>query len=114
MTEATVRIRSRFYVIDFERGTYHRARPRADVGNYPGHYREAAAELLTCSYWRDDMTEAQNAAAHAFADGGTSGDNIRVIITGLRILKERSYLKAVADGDDELVAELDAHDRAIG
>ncbi|QOZ26635.1 hypothetical protein [Bradyrhizobium sp. CCBAU 51753] len=113
MTEAPIRIRNRYYVIDFERETFHRAQPCAGVSNYPNLYGDAAAEILTCRYWRNELTEEQNAAANAFADGGASGDDINVIITGLEIMKERSYLQAVADADEETIAELDAYERGI-
>lgn len=60
------------------------------------------------------MTEEQNATANDLAQESYTGnkvDDINVVITSLRIVKERAFLQAVVDGDEREIADMDADER---
>jgi hypothetical protein len=108
MSEVLGKIRDRYYAVDFDKGTFYRAQPDSSIPDHPHMYQQIAADLLSCKYWRSDLTYMQNVAANAIADGSVGeSDNINVTMTALRITKEREFLRAVAGGDEEVIAEIE-------
>ena len=107
MTDFLVKIHDRFYHVDSKQQTFCRVNEDHHT-NKPDTYRDLAGFLLTCRYWRSDLTYMQNVAANAIADGSVGeSDNINVAMTGLRIIKEKEFLEAVAAGDEAKLGEIE-------
>jgi hypothetical protein len=114
MTEVLAKIRNRYYAVNIDNGTFHRAQPDARVGEFPDLSAEIATDILGCRYWRKDLTEEQNATANDLAQESYTGDDvddINVVITSLRIMKERAFLQAVVVGDEQEIEAIEADER---
>ena len=76
-------------------------------------WRHSAEVLQSFKYWRPGLSAQAMKSANKLADGGsnTKTEDPNVVLTVLRIMKEREFLEAVAAGDDAKLAELAADER---